>query len=104
MRIPAAGEDHKGAGCGGLDDASGHVIHQLNARKDNARKDEEAFLPFLDALANAFPADEPVVVVLDNASDHKSHAVRAMPCRNGGAPMPTSSTRSFSRPTHRSAT
>jgi hypothetical protein len=38
--------------------------------------DEGDFMTFLDELAQAFPADEPVVVVLDNASYHKSYAVQ----------------------------
>jgi DDE superfamily endonuclease len=71
MRIPAAGDDHKCAIFGGLDSASGRVVHQINAHKD-----EDAFLPFLDALAHAFPTDEPLLVVLDTASYHKSHAVQ----------------------------
>jgi len=71
MRIPAAGDDHKCAIFGGLDSASGRIIHQINPRKD-----EGAFMAFLDALAHAFPADEPLVVVLDNASSHQSYAVQ----------------------------
>ncbi|HEX3271829.1 MAG TPA: IS630 family transposase [Ktedonobacterales bacterium] len=72
MRIPAAGDDHKCVIFGALDSASGRVVYQINARKD-----EDAFMTFLDELAHAFPANEPVVMVLDNASYHKSHAVQA---------------------------
>jgi hypothetical protein len=71
MRIPAAGDDHQYAVFGGLDSASGHLVHQITPRKD-----EDAFMTFLDELAQAFPADEPLVVVLDNASYHKSYAVQ----------------------------
>jgi transposase len=71
MRIPAAGDDHKCAIFGGLDYASGRIVHQTHPRKD-----EDAFMTFLDELAHTFPTDEPVVVVLDNASYHTSYAVR----------------------------
>ena len=56
---------------GGLDYASGRSVYQIHPRKD-----EDAFMTFLDELAHTFPTDEPVVVVLDNASYHKSYAVR----------------------------
>ena len=55
----------------GLCLASGQVIFQLSPRKG-----EDAFMAFLDHLAQELPADEPVVVVLDNAGYHKSHALR----------------------------
>jgi transposase len=71
MRIPAAGDDHKCAIFGGLDYVSGRIVYQIHPRKD-----EDAFMTFLDELAHTFPTDEPVVVVLDNASYHKSYAVR----------------------------
>lgn len=58
---------------GALDYASGQIIWQTGARKG-----EEAFLAFLEHLAQQVPAtDEPVVVVLDNVGYHKSHALRA---------------------------
>lgn len=56
---------------GAVDYASGQVLFQLSARKG-----EDAFLTFLDHLAHELPTDEPVVVVLDNAGYHKSHALR----------------------------
>lgn len=73
MKIPAAGEDRKFAVFGALDYASGQVIWQTSAHKG-----DEAFVAFLEHLARQLPeADEPVVVVLDNAGYHKSHALRA---------------------------
>lgn len=71
MRIPAAGEDRKCAVFGAVDYATGQVIFQMSVRKG-----EDAFAAFLDQLAHAFPADESVVVVLDNVGYHKSHALR----------------------------
>jgi transposase len=72
MRIPAAGEDHKCVVFGAVDYATGQVIFQISARKG-----EDAFAAFLDHLAHTLPAEEPVVVVLDNVGYHKSHALRA---------------------------
>lgn len=73
MKIPAAGEDRKFTVFGAVDDASGQVIWQTSAHKG-----EDAFAAFLEYLAEQLPtADEPVVVVLDNAGYHKSHALRA---------------------------
>src|SRR5262245_28886646 len=34
LRIPAAGDDHQCAIFGGLDYASGHMVHQINAHTD----------------------------------------------------------------------
>ena len=70
MRIPAAGEDRKFAVFGAVDYASGRILQQISARKG-----EDAFLAFLDQLAQAFPS-ETVVIVLDNVGYHKSHALR----------------------------
>ena len=71
MRIPAAGDDQKCVVFGAVDYASGQVIFQLRPRKG-----EDAFMAFLDHLVQELPAEEPVVVVLDNAGYHKSHALR----------------------------
>jgi DDE superfamily endonuclease len=71
MRIPAAGADQKCAIFGALDYASGHLVHALSARKD-----ETAFMTFLEQLLQALPSNEGLVVVLDNAGYHKSLALR----------------------------
>ena len=70
--MPAAGDDQKFAVFGALDYASGQVIWQTSACKD-----ETTFMAFLDHLVATLPQGEPAVVVLDNASSHKRHAVRA---------------------------
>lgn len=67
----AAGEDQKCAVFGAVDYASGQVIFHLSTQKG-----EDAFMAFLDHLAHTLPADDPVVFVLDNAGNHKSHALR----------------------------
>jgi transposase len=71
MRIPAAGEDQKFTVFGAVDYATGQVLWQTSAHKG-----ETAFSAFLEHLAEALPANEPVVLVLDNAGYHKSHALR----------------------------
>lgn len=70
--MPAAGDDHKFAVFGTVDYASGQVVWQTTACTDAT-----AFSAFLDHLVAALPPGEPAVLVLDNASYHKSHAVRA---------------------------
>lgn len=71
LRIPAAGEDQKAVVFGAVDYATGQVLWQTSLRKGEA-----AFSAFLAYLAEALPADEPAVVVLDNVGYHKSHALR----------------------------
>jgi transposase len=70
--VPAAGEDHKFVVFGAIDYASGRIVHQFSEHKGEA-----AFVAFLEYLAQAWPADEPLVVVLDNVGYHKSHELRA---------------------------
>jgi DDE superfamily endonuclease len=50
---------------------AGHLPFHLSARHG-----EDAFLTVLDHLAHDLPADEPVVVVLDNGGSHTRHALR----------------------------
>jgi DDE superfamily endonuclease len=71
-RVAAAGEDKKFAVFGALDYASGRVTWHVSAQKG-----EQAFLAFLDHLAETLPADVPTIIVLDNVGYHKSHALRA---------------------------
>jgi transposase len=71
MRVQAAGADQKCAIFGALDYASGRLVYALSARKD-----ETAFMAFLERLLEALRPDEAVVVVLDNAGYHKSLAMR----------------------------
>jgi transposase len=70
--VPAAGEDRKFVVYGAVEYASGRIVHQLSDEKG-----EMAFMTFLEQLAGTFPAEEPLVVVLDNASYHKSYTLRA---------------------------
>jgi transposase InsO family protein len=72
LKVPAAGDDHKFAVFGAVDSASGQVIWQTSACKG-----ETACMALLDHRVATLPQGEPAVLVLDNASDHKSHAVRA---------------------------
>lgn len=74
LRVPAAGEDHKFVVFGAVEYASGQVVHQLSAQKG-----EVAFVAFLEHLVQALQAtaDDPLIVVLDNAGYHKSHELRA---------------------------
>jgi transposase len=72
LKAPAAGDDHKFTVFGAVDYVSGQVLWQTSARKE-----ETAFIAFLDHLAETLPSTESAVLVLDNASYHKSHAVRA---------------------------
>jgi transposase len=63
LRVPAAGDDHKFTVFGALDYASGQVVWQTSACKDEA-----AFAAFLDHLADTLPATDLAVLVLDKAS------------------------------------
>jgi transposase len=72
MKVPAAGEDHKFVAFGALDYASGRILYHRSEQKGEA-----AFIAFLKYIAEALPADEPAVLVLDNAGYHKSHELRA---------------------------
>jgi len=62
MKVPAAGEDHTFVVFGALDYASGRIIDHRSEQKGAA-----AFIVFLEQLAQELPANEPVVLVLDNA-------------------------------------
>jgi putative transposase len=72
MKVPAAGEDHQFVVFGARDDASGQLISSRSEQKG-----EEAFIAFLEQLAQALPAGDPAVLVLDNAGYHKRAALRA---------------------------
>jgi DDE superfamily endonuclease len=71
LRVPAAGEDQKFVVFGAVDHATGQVRWQVSARKGEA-----AFTALLDQLAQTLPANEPLVLVLDNVGYHTSHALR----------------------------
>jgi transposase len=72
MKVPAAGADRKFVVFGALDYASGQIISSRSEQKGG-----DAFMAFLEQVAQAVPASEPMVLVLDNAGYHKSHELRA---------------------------
>lgn len=69
--MPAAGTDQRFTAFGALDYASGQVVSAIAERKDGA-----GFVAFLAQVAQAWPTDH-LVLVLDNASYHRSPATRA---------------------------
>lgn len=71
MIVPAAGTDQRRAVFGALDSGSGHVIWQLHSRKGG-----DAFAGFLAQIAHTWP-DAHLILVMDNASYHRSPVVRA---------------------------
>jgi transposase len=71
VRVPAAGADQRRAVFGALDYATGRLSWQVHDAKGG-----DAFAAFLDQVARAWP-DEPLVLVMDNVSYHRSPPVRA---------------------------
>jgi transposase len=55
-----------------LDVATGQVIGQLKRRHRSAE-----FIDFLNTVAKNVPSDQPIHLIMDNASTHKTDAVRA---------------------------
>lgn len=70
MTVPMAPDERRTI-FGALDYASGQVCWQMHAAKGGA-----AFAAFLAHIAKTWP-DEQIVLVMDNASYHRSPAVRA---------------------------
>jgi hypothetical protein len=91
VRVPAAEANRTCVVCGALDSVTGQVHWQFSLRKNN-----QAFVPFLEQLRHTWP-EERLVVVLDNVGYHKSR--QTLTCGSSGH---TSSTRSFCQPTPRS--
>jgi len=69
--VLAAGTDERRAVFGARDYASGQLTWQLQEGKGG-----DAFAAFLAQVAQTWP-DEPVVLVMDNVSYHRSRAMRA---------------------------
>jgi transposase len=69
--VPTPGTNRKRAVFGALEWDSGRWHYQIREHK---RASE--FIAFLEQLLRAYPA-QPVLIVLDNASIHKAHAVEA---------------------------
>jgi hypothetical protein len=68
--VPAAGVDHRRAVFGAVDYASGQVVWQLAEHKGG-----QGFATFLARIAQTWP-DDPLVLVMDNVSYHRSPAAR----------------------------
>jgi transposase len=80
--VPAAGEGERVAVYGALDYASGRVVWQTAASKNGA-----GFAAFLEQVAQAWP-EQTLVLALDNASYHRSAAMRAWWAAQGGRMVP----------------
>lgn len=70
MRIPVGSQTRRVV-FGALDYGSGQVVYDLQPRKGG-----DAFVAFLDHVAQVWPEDQ-LVLVMDNASYHRSPVVRA---------------------------
>lgn len=82
MSVPAAGTDQRIAVYGALDYASGQLLWQTAAHKDG-----QGFAAFLDQIAQAWPAED-LVLVLDNVSYHRSAAMRTWWAAQAGRVLP----------------
>jgi len=82
MSVPAAGADQRRAVFGALDYASGRLAWRLGDAKGSA-----AFAAFLAQVAAAWPG-EPLVLVMDNVSYHRSAAMRAWWAAQDGRIIP----------------
>lgn len=82
MSVPAAGEDERIAVYGALDYASGRVLWQTAASKNGA-----GFAAFLEQIAQAWP-HQTLVLVLDNASYHRSAPMRTWWAAQDGRMLP----------------
>ena len=82
MSVPAAGEDERIAVYGALDYASGQVLAQTAASKNGA-----GFAAFLEQMAQTWPG-QTLVLVLDNASYHRSAPMRTWWAAQDGRMLP----------------
>ena len=82
MSVPAAGEDQRIAVYGALDYASGQVIWQMASHKDGT-----GFAAFLEQIAQMWP-EQTLVLVLDNASYHRSAPMRTWWAAQDGRMLP----------------
>jgi transposase len=82
LSVPAAGEDERIAVYGALDYASGQVLSQTAASKSSA-----GFAAFLEQVGQQWPEDD-LVLVLDNASYHRSEAMRTWWAEQDGRVLP----------------
>jgi transposase len=82
MSVPAAGEDARIAVYGAVDYASGQVLYQTAASKNGA-----GFAVFLEQIAQTWP-EQTLVLVLDNASYHRSAPMRTWWAAQEGRLLP----------------
>jgi transposase len=82
VSVPAAGEDERIAVYGAVDYASGQVLTRTAASKNGP-----GFAAFLEQIAQTWP-HQTLVLVLDNASYHRSTAMRAWWAEQGGRLLP----------------
>lgn len=82
MSVPVAEEDARLAVYGALDYASGQVLSQTAASKNGI-----GFAAFLEQIAQTWP-DQTLVLVLDNASCHRSAAMRTWWATQDGRLLP----------------
>jgi transposase len=80
--VPAAGEDERIAVYGALDYASGQVLSRTAASKNGV-----GFAAFLEQIGQQWPG-EALVLVLDNASYHRSAAMRTWWAKQDGRVLP----------------
>jgi transposase len=69
VRVPTPGTNRKRAVFGALAWTTGRWVYQITERKRAVE-----FIAFLEQLLRAYP-DQPLLLVLDNASIHHAHAV-----------------------------
>jgi transposase len=82
MSVSAAGEDERIAIYGALDYASGQVLSQTAASKNGL-----GFAAFLEQIAQTWP-EQILVLVLDNASYHRSAPMRTWWAAQEGRVLP----------------
>lgn len=80
--MPAAGEDQRIAVYGALDYASGQVLSHTAASKNGV-----GFAAFLEQIGQQWP-EEVLVLVLDNASYHRSQPMRTWWAAQDGRVLP----------------
>ena len=71
-RIPAPGTPQFVHVFGAYNWRTGAVLHQTHKRKNS-----DSFIEFIEHVMQTIPAQQKVVMVLDNASYHRSYASRA---------------------------
>ena len=71
-RVPTPGKQKWRHIFGAYNWATDEVVHLITERRDS-----EAFITFLEHLVTQHSGERPLVLILDNASIHRSHATQA---------------------------